>query len=169
MPLREFDELPDDARLWIFEADRKIGCDEGNTVVDGLDEFLEQWTAHGQGLFAARDWKYDRFIFVAVDQSAAGASGCSIDALYRFIKDLGNRLGASFIGNQDVSYRDGDRSLRVSREEFSRLATSGEVGPDTIVFDNTLTTVGDLREGKWEVPAGDSWHGKAFFRTTARS
>ena len=37
------------------------------------------------------------------------------------------------------------------------------VGPDTTVFNNTLTSLGDVRAGRWEVPASDSWHARAFF------
>jgi hypothetical protein len=40
------------------------------------------------------------------------------------------------------------------------------VTPSTPVFDNTITTVGELREGAWERPAAESWHGRAFFRGT---
>ena len=36
---------------------------------------------------------------------------------------------------------------------------------DTIVFDNTITRVGDVRSGRWERPAADAWHGRAFFGT----
>ena len=34
---------------------------------------------------------------------------------------------------------------------------------DTVVFDNTVTTVGAVRDGRWELPAANSWHGRAFF------
>jgi hypothetical protein len=37
------------------------------------------------------------------------------------------------------------------------------VSPSTRVFDNTLTRVGDLMAGKWEVKAADAWHARAFF------
>jgi hypothetical protein len=40
---------------------------------------------------------------------------------------------------------------------------AGEITPETIVFNNTLTRVGELAD-QWEVPARASWHGKAFFR-----
>jgi hypothetical protein len=51
----------------------------------------------------------------------------------------------------------------VSRDQFVDLTGSGVVTRQTVVFDNTLTTVGAVREGRWEVPAGESWHGQAFF------
>jgi hypothetical protein len=51
---------------------------------------------------------------------------------------------------------------RVPRHEFARLAREGAVGLDTIVFDNTLTRLADVRAGKWERPVRDSWHARAF-------
>jgi hypothetical protein len=63
-----------------------------------------------------------------------------------------------------VLYRTPDGVARMPRPAFGERARAGEVTPDTIVFDNSLTRVGDLAD-KWEVPARASWHGKAFFRT----
>jgi hypothetical protein len=32
------------------------------------------------------------------------------------------------------------------------------------VFNNTLSRVAELQNGRWEVPAGDSWQARAFFK-----
>jgi len=114
-------------------------------------------------LTTARDLRYDQFIFVAVDERAAGASGCSVDALVRQMKGLQVELGVELVNHTPVLYRDGDEIARVAREEFAGLAESGSVSSATVVFDNTLTTVGAVRDGLWELPARDSWHGRAFF------
>ena len=60
-------------------------------------------------------------------------------------------------------YREGSAIERVSRDRFAELAASGTVSPSTRLFDNTLTRVGDLLAGKWEVKAADAWHARAFF------
>jgi hypothetical protein len=100
---------------------------------------------------------------VGVDERAAGVSGCSIDALVRRMQQLETVLGLELINNGPVLYREGDAVVRVSRDRFAELAASGTVGLNTRVFDNTLTRVGDLLAGKWEVKAADSWHARAFF------
>ena len=42
------------------------------------------------------------------------------------------------------------REIRhVPRDRFAALAASGSVTLDTIVFDNTITRVGDVRSGRW--------------------
>ncbi len=163
MPRIPFDQLPTDARLWIFAAERPLAAAESRRVLEETDAFIAQWMAHGVPLSAGRELRRDQFVLVGVDERAAGVSGCSIDALVRRMQQLETVLGLELINNGPVIYREGDAVIRVSRERFAELAAAGTVGPNTRVFDNTLTRVGDLQAGKWEVKAADSWHARAFF------
>lgn len=162
MPLVAFDQMPPDARLWIFAAERPLGEDDRRRLFAIVDGFLEGWRAHGLPLTAARDWRYDRFLLVAVDEASAGPSGCSIDAMVRQIEDLERAIGVALLDHGPVLFRREDRIERLTRPEFAALARTGVVSPDTIVFNNTLTRVAELREGLWETPARGSWHARAF-------
>ena len=163
MPRVSFDELPPDARVWIFGAERPLVETERARVLDEVDAFIGQWAAHDVPLTTARALWYDQFIFVAVDERAAGASGCSIDALVRRMKGLQAELGVELVNHAPVLYRDGAGIARVSRERFADLVESGSISQETVVFDNTVTTIGAVRDGRWELPAANSWHGRAFF------
>jgi len=163
MPRVPFDRLPDDARVWIFGAERELTPDEQAQLVGDVDRFLDQWTAHKAPLPAGRDLRYDRFLLVAVDERSAGVSGCSIDALVRRMRDLQAEMGVELVNHAPVLFRRGDAIARVPREEFAALAARGDVTLETTVFDNTLQQLGEVRTGRWEVPARESWHGRAFF------
>jgi hypothetical protein len=163
VPRIAFDKLPPEARLWIFSAGRPLSGEESRRVLAEADAFIEQWTAHGVPLTAGRDLRYDRFVFVGVDEVAAGVSGCSVDALVRRMKLLQEALGVELVNSGPVVYREGESIARVPRERFAELAAEGTVNLDTLVFDNTLTRVGDVRAGRWEVRAADAWHARAFF------
>ena len=163
MPRVGFDRLPDDGRLWIFAAERELSPAEQARLLAEVDQFIAQWTAHGVALTAARELREGRFLFVGVDERAAGVSGCSIDALVRRMRTLQGELGAELVNHGPVLFRRHGRVERLSRERFAELAAAGDVGIDTPVFDTTLTRIGDLRAGRWEVPARESWHGRAFF------
>ena len=163
MPRIAFDELPEDARVWIFSAERKLTEPERLRLLADVDAFIDQWGAHAVPLTAGRDLVYDQFLFVAVDQRAAGPSGCSIDALVRQMKGLQDEIGVELVNHAPVLFRQGEAIARVPREAFAELAEAGDVGPDTTVFNNTLTSLGDVRAGRWEVPASASWHARAFF------
>jgi len=94
----------------------------------------------------------------------APPSGCSIDAMVGVLKDQERRLGMRILDNTPVWFVDGGEVKRMSRSEFRRLAEEGAVGPDTVVFDNTVTSLKEARSGRWEGPARASWHQRAFFR-----
>jgi hypothetical protein len=166
MPTVPLKALPDTARLWIFAAARELSATERQALLGDVDAFLATWAAHGVPLTCARDWRHDRFLLVAVDEAAAGVSGCSIDALTRKLKEHERRLGIALLDNGPVLYQEGEGIARVPRNRFRELAEAGAVSPDTVVFDNTVQSLGALRAGRWETPARASWHGRAFFGET---
>ena len=163
MPRIEFANLPADARLWVFGASRALSTGEESTLLSEVDAFLDEWKAHGSPLTAARDWRYGRLLLVAVDERSVPPSGCSIDAMVHVLKGLEGRLDVTLIDNTPVWFQEGEEAKRVSRPEFSALAKSGVVGPETTVFDFSVTRVGDVREGRWEVAASRTWMNRAFF------
>lgn len=162
MPVVPFDQLPGESRLWIFAAERPLSSSEADSLLAVVDQFLSHWKAHGVPLTVARDWRYDRFLLVGVDEGSAGASGCSIDAMVRQLEQLESALGVSLLDHGPVLFRRGNAIERLPRPAFAELARQGAVSSQTIVFDNTLTRVGEVREGKWETPARASWHARAF-------
>lgn len=167
MPRIPFDRIPDSGRVWIFGSDRVLTEDEERRFLAAVDAFLDQWAAHGTPLTVAREWRYGRFILVGLDESSVPPSGCSIDAMVNTLKGLEQELGATFVDNTPVWYRDDANIGRVSRGEFKRLVESGAVDLESVVFDNTVTRVGQVRAGEWERPASESWHRRAFFRGIA--
>ncbi len=169
MPLVPFDQLPDNARLWVFAASRPLTSAESQTLMRHIDAYLGTWAAHGSPLRNGRAWHDDRFLMVAVDESSAGASGCSIDGLMRTVRDAEEHLGVKMTDNAPVWYRDNREVRQVDRAQFRDMAKAGSVSPDTIVFDNTITTLGAVREGRWETAARETWHGRAFFGEQATS
>lgn len=162
MPVITFDRLSPESRLWIFAADRALSAAESSTLLARVDAFLSQWKAHGHPLTVARDWKYDRFLLVGVDEASAGASGCSIDAMVRTLGDLEQALNVGLLDHGPVLFRQDADIARLPRPAFAELARGGAVSGDTVVFNNTLTRVGELRKGLWETPARSSWHARAF-------
>jgi hypothetical protein len=158
MPIEKFETLPDSAQVWVYGADKDIDGDAEVKLLSAADEFLATWKAHGVPLHDARSWDEGRFLTIAVDREREGASGCSIDVLYRALKALEPSIGARIVTSGLVYYRAKDGSIcAVSRDEFTELAGKGEIDGDTEVFDLTVTTLGEWR-ARFKSRAADSWH-----------
>ena len=165
MPMVPFEVLPDESRLWVFAVERTLVEADQENFLSAVDRFLETWAAHGVPLTCGRDFRRGRFLLVAVDETSAPPSGCSIDAMVGVMKDQERRLGLRILDNTPVWFVADGEVQRISRPEFSRLAEEGAVGPDTVVFDNTVTRLKDVRAGRWEGPARESWHQRVFFKS----
>ncbi len=152
--------LPDRARLWTFGADRPLAAEEHDRLIEATGRFIEKWAAHGEALAAAFELRHDRFLLIAVDEREAAASGCSIDALVGHVRELERELDLTLVDASPIWFRDGRGIRSVGRAEFRTLAEGGEVNGGTPVFDLTVQRLGELRAGRWELPAQDSWHAR---------
>jgi hypothetical protein len=158
VPRIEFDALPRDARVWVFGASAPIAGPARDALLHHVDEYLAQWRAHGEPLTCARDWRDDRFLAIGVDQSTTGASGCSIDAMFRILQGLESVLATTLVAGGRVFFRGTDGVVQsVDRRGFADALRRGEVNEATTVFDTTVTRLADYREG-FERPLVGSWH-----------
>lgn len=168
MPTVPFHALPDNARLWVFAASDPVTGERADRLLTAVDEWLSEWKAHGEPLTCARDWREDRFLVIGVDQSTAGASGCSIDALFHVLQDLQGALGTALLGGGRVFYRDREgHVVTADRGAFAARAAAGELDADTLVFDTSVTTAQAYRTA-FTRRAGESWH-RDLLPTAARA
>lgn len=162
-----FSSLPHEARLLVFSASRPLTPGEIERLLAEVDGFISGWSSHREAVTAARDWRHDRFLLVAADENVTALSGCSVDKITRRMKELGEELKARLVDNEGIYFRSAAGIERVGRAEFAGLVESGAVNEETIVFNNTVTRLGDLRAGQWELPFRNSWHARAFPRSTS--
>lgn len=150
-------------RVWIYQSNRFFTADECNVVKEILQEFVKQWTAHGNQLTGSFEIKHNLFIILQVDEEQAMVTGCSIDKSVHLLKQIEHDLGVDLFDRMCIAYRsDGDKSIKlVDRNTFEQLLADGHVNDDTVVFNNMINTSVDLVD-KWEVPMRESWHAQVF-------
>ena len=156
-----FDHLPDRARVWIYQASRPLTESELVRVLPKLATFAEAWTAHGQQLLASAQFLHRQFLIIGLDEAVAGASGCSIDASVRFVRELEQALGVELLEKSRMAFLcDGEVQL-LTRHELRAAIADGRITPDTPYFNNTLGTKDELTT-QWPAPAGSTWLASFF-------
>lgn len=149
-------DMPVHARVWVYKTPRDLGQAEQKLVRERGAAFTTGWAAHGAPLDACVDVLHDRFVVIAVDEQQAAASGCSIDKSVGFIKDLEHDLNLMLTDRMFVVYEHEGRLRSVRLQELPVLLKEGSITPDTIVFDDLVSTVGELRE-RFRVALRTTW------------
>ena len=159
--LLPFDQMPDDARLWIYQISRKLEEDEVTFVQTTTKQFLSEWQAHGQDLKASFRLEYDQFLIISVDESFSQASGCSIDSSVHLIQALEKELGVSFMTTSQVAFLVGDKINLFPFNNLKEQVVKKVILPETKVFDNTVKNLAEFRQ-KWLVHSEDTWVNRYF-------
>jgi hypothetical protein len=160
-------QFSENSRVWVYQSDKKLADAEVQQIEGYLNRFTTQWTAHNNQLKAKAEVRYNRFLILTVDESQAGASGCSIDKSVNYMKQIEQQFNIHLFDRFNLAYRSGDEILSVPRQQFEQLITDKIINTDTIVFNNMVQTLSEL-QNKWEVPFKDSWHIQLFRSLTAQ-
>ncbi|MEM9680821.1 MAG: ABC transporter ATPase [Bacteroidota bacterium] len=157
--LVDFNTLPEESRVWIYQANRSFTDVEIQEIQEKLNIFIENWTAHGKGLQSGYKIVYKRFIVIALNQNLNIATGCSIDASVHFIQELEHTYGVDLMDKMNVSFKQGEFIAYKPLAEFKTMAKNRSVSKNTIVFNNLVSNIAEFKEN-WEVPVSESWHSR---------
>lgn len=151
--------LDDSSRVWIYQADRELTYDELDIARPRIYKFIDSWISHNRQLIGYGNIFHRRFIALFVDESIAGASGCSIDSSVRFLKDLGAELNVDLFGRNEFAYFKEDEIYTTTKSELKSLKESGNIDNETMFFNNLVSTKGDFLKG-WVAPLETTWLNK---------
>ncbi len=147
-----------ESRVWVYTSNRRLTDTESQQVQQALHAFTRDWTAHNQALKATAEVFENQCIVLMVDESQAGASGCSIDKSVHFLEHLGRQIDADFFERMRFAWADENNQLHfVSRPELAAARESGVVTDRTPMVNTLVQNRQELLE-KWLVPFGESWH-----------
>jgi phosphatidate phosphatase PAH1 len=158
-----FNKLKDDARIWIFQANRILANDEVALFEKQLKNFTAQWAAHGKQLNSSFTIVNNAHIIVGVDISVNEASGCSIDALVHQIQELGHQLHVDFFDRKAVAFKSEEGVSIIPFEEVKPAIEKNILSQETLVYNNLISSKEELAT-KWQVKAENSWL-KRFFKS----
>lgn len=170
MPQQElFGGFPDHARVWVYVAESPIPSDKQSGLLATIHGFLSSWRSHGRPVTAAAEIVANKFLLVSGYVASGDVSGCGIDASVRALDEAAQRSGLRWSSPLNLHFHHADGVVRsVPRGEFRRLAREGEISLDTDVYDPAVSSIADLRYGRFQRPASESWH-SSFFQTAVPS
>jgi hypothetical protein len=163
-----FDQLPDDSRIWIYQASRKLSDQEKKFADQTLKDICEQWVAHQVPLKTSYLIEYNQFIILAADEDYHQPSGCSIDSSTRVLKTIQDTLGIDLFDRTKVAFLNGNEVTTYPLTQLKSLFQSGELGGSTITFNNLVPSVGNLKRD-WKTSVEKTWLTKYLPNSTLAS
>ena len=157
-----FDRLPDNSRLWIFKSKDKLSTSTIEELESELPQFLGNWKAHNQDLMSGFKIMDHHFLLIGVDQSYENPSGCSIDELFCFIRNLGSKHSLAFSDNSLIAYRENTEIHFADLQEMKSRIKQNHIPLNTTIFNSTLSSKGAI-EREWEIPIRQSWLKKYIY------
>ncbi|MGK7389189.1 MAG: hypothetical protein ACNS60_02520 [Candidatus Cyclobacteriaceae bacterium M2_1C_046] len=162
-----FEQLRNDARIWVYQADRFLNSEEVDFLAQNLKVFTNQWAAHKKPLNSSFVILNNTHVIIGVDESVNDASGCSIDASVHVIQQLGQELGVNFFDRKTVAYVKDQQVEIASFDELKTLIEQGVIKPETLVFNNLVSSK-ELLDSNWKIEARNSWL-KRYFKSSLAS
>ena len=145
-----------------LSSQKNLTDSEVQTIQQVLENQINNWAAHGASLAGSVQVLHNRFVIVAVDEMQNQASGCSIDASTRWLKDLGTEMNVDFF-DRSVAFFQNDLLQTVEVGKIKSLVTEDVLTSNTLIFNNLVSNIQEFKSN-WNVKASDSWM-KRYFQT----
>jgi len=156
-----FAQLPDSARIWIYQADRPLTDAEVAAVQPALRHFSDEWTSHGRALQASADILHHQFLVIGLDEAVADASGCSIDSSVRFVRGVEEALGVSLLEKSRLAFLVEGQVELLDRRELKSAVAAGRLRSNTPYFDATVARK-DALQNSFPTAASQTWLARYF-------
>src|ERR1700712_1384731 len=137
-------QFSEQSRVWIYQSDRELYDEQVKQLHEILNNFTAEWTAHNHRLKAKAEIRYNRFFILIVDETQAGASGCSIDKSVNFMKRLEQEFNINLFDRFNLAYREAEEVLSLPRHDFEELLKQGTINTNTIVYNNLVQNLSEL-------------------------
>lgn len=157
-----FNQMPDYARVWVYQANKNLTDSEVQTIQQFLEYQINNWAAHGADLAGSVQILHNRFVIIAVDEMQNQASGCSIDASTRWLKELGLEMNLDFF-DRSLAFIKNNELQTVEISKLKSLVTEQILTPDTLIFNNLVANIQEFKNS-WNAKASISWM-KRYFQT----
>ncbi len=163
--MNHWETLSNDARVWLYGANRKLSETEQRKIQDMLDTFCESWAAHGAKLDCGYTILYNQLIILAVDEKSAAASGCSIDSSVKVFREIDAKYELDLF-NRLRSYhlREGQLVAHHS-SAIKQLLESNELTSQSLFIDPLIGSKYDVLNNLTK-PLKETWLNK-YLPTTS--
>ncbi|MES2690466.1 MAG: hypothetical protein V4658_08690 [Bacteroidota bacterium] len=152
----EFNLLPQDARVWVYAANRPLNESEFAAIKAEAFEFTNNWTAHQVPLKASFEIIDRVFLLFGVDVGHHEVSGCGIDKSVHLVQKWEQQFGLGLFNRMQLEYRLNGQVHLTDKAGLANALEQNEITGETPFYNKTITTVEELKT-RFIIPLKQSW------------
>ncbi|HCY97786.1 MAG: ABC transporter ATPase [Polaribacter sp.] len=154
-----FDEIPEDAKVWVYPSSRKFYTDEIPEISEKIKTFVTEWKADDESFKASYQFLYNRFIVITADDITTPLKNSDIDDSVNFILSLQETYEVALLDRMNICFKQGEFVQYKDLKDFKKLLKNKALTGKSIIFDNLITTKQDF-DNLWEIPIEESWYNR---------
>jgi len=154
-----FDEIPEDAKVWVYPSSRKFYTDEIPEISEKIKTFVTEWKADDESFKASYQFLYNRFIVITADDITTPLKNSDIDDSVNFILSLQETYEVALLDRMNICFKQGEFVQYKDLKDFKKLLKNKALTGKSIIFDNLITTKQDF-DNLWEIPIEESWYSR---------
>ncbi len=157
----DFRELPDQAKVWMYQASRPLTDQEKTIIYDLAEVFLKDWESHNIPVQGSVDILNNLFIRVAAFTDEPSMCGRAQDAQVRLVKQIEDRLSVVFTDRMLLAFEVNGSPQVVHLNDISDKVQEGVLNPKTVFFNNLIGSKSEF-ETAWKTAAAATWLERYF-------
>ena len=159
---RDLIALPDNSKVWIYQANRILGDEETSLMQSEIYDFTMNWTSHGIEVDCYGHIFHKLFLVFVADETNH-VSGCSIDSSVHFIQALCSKYNVDFFDRLTYVFFKDDQINRIFHTDMKKGLSDGVISKDTLFFNNLVNNK-EAFINNWVTPLEDSWLKKRYLQ-----
>jgi hypothetical protein len=149
-------EMPSEAKVWIYGANRVLTNAEVAEITDIGNSFTQTWTAHQQQLKATFAILHNVFMVVMVDERHNAVSGCGIDKSVHLMQDIDKQYQLDLFNRLRIELWQANQVVLTNKQKLSVMLQEGTVNEQTFVFNKSISTKAQF-DTSFQIPLSESW------------
>lgn len=153
--------LGENTKVWIYQAERVLDEKESKGLIDFIKKSIEGWEAHGAPLKASFEFFKNQFLVILADEGYNTASGCSIDASTRWLKQWGEFNQVNFFDRKIYIEKPNGEMVGFGMTDLKSAIESGKIREEDLVFTPNVPNYASF-VNNWPEKVGESWMKRYF-------
>lgn len=149
-------ELPEDSRVWIYQANRAFDDQELLEINEQLEQFYLQWQVHGAPVKGWAGILFKQFILLVADESTQSISGCSIDSTVKVLKSIERQYNVQLFDRMTLTFLVKEKVEMLPLHQLNYAIEQNYIQEDTLIFNNLIDQLIELKNS-WLIPLKNSW------------